>query len=378
MKRIFNKLRRDEKGQALIIALILMLVGGLIIAPVLAYVGSGLKIGKEVHEERMMELYAADAGVEDALWQIKQPTPDPNKVPSTVGQFLTYPLSSTVNGKTIDVTIYWISGDIGAGTYKVTSVAPSAGVPNTTIESYVQTLPLFWTNAATSCNDVNIKPGAVINGPVVEGYDPNKWPFTPDFNQFYFDQVSGLAPFGNTLDVKDYPTPGPLRTTGKLDIYNKIGSAGDTATLSGTVYVTGDLNIGNTNKDFTLDLNYHTIYCESNSVDPKYAIKVGGKCTIKGSGCIIAIGDIDFQPNILSSSDDFIFIMSVSGRVWFHPNGDFYGSVAGNADIDLWPGNTFTHTDPPIDPNTGEIMLNFPMGDVASALEIRTWEIKLN
>ena len=67
MKRMWNKLRIGEKGQALIMVLILMLVGGLIIAPLLSYVGTGLKVGKDVHEERMDELYAADAGVEDAL-----------------------------------------------------------------------------------------------------------------------------------------------------------------------------------------------------------------------------------------------------------------------------------------------------------------------
>ncbi len=71
---------KDEKGQALIIVLILILVGGLIIAPMLSYVGSGIKMGKEVYEERMELFYAADSGIEDGLWQIKyeQLTSNPN------------------------------------------------------------------------------------------------------------------------------------------------------------------------------------------------------------------------------------------------------------------------------------------------------------
>jgi len=70
MKRTLNKSIRDEKGQALILALILLLIGGLIIAPLLGYMSTGLIVG-QVHEKRMNELYAADAGIEDALWKIK-------------------------------------------------------------------------------------------------------------------------------------------------------------------------------------------------------------------------------------------------------------------------------------------------------------------
>ena len=42
MKRIFNKPIRDEKGQALILALILLVIGGLIIGPLLSYISTGL------------------------------------------------------------------------------------------------------------------------------------------------------------------------------------------------------------------------------------------------------------------------------------------------------------------------------------------------
>jgi hypothetical protein len=83
MKRTLKKLIRDEAGQALIIVLVLMLVGGLIIAPLLSHVSSGLKTGKMVYEERMYGQYAADAGVEDALYKIK--VDDPNFPPEWEG-----------------------------------------------------------------------------------------------------------------------------------------------------------------------------------------------------------------------------------------------------------------------------------------------------
>lgn len=69
MKRTLNKLIRDEKGQALIIVLILMFLGGLIIAPLLGFMSAGLVAG-QVFEVKMEGLYAADAGIEDSLWKL--------------------------------------------------------------------------------------------------------------------------------------------------------------------------------------------------------------------------------------------------------------------------------------------------------------------
>jgi len=71
MKIAVRRLIREEKGQALVLVLILLVVGGLVIAPLLDFMGTGLKVGKEVYENKMYETYAADAGVEDGLWQIR-------------------------------------------------------------------------------------------------------------------------------------------------------------------------------------------------------------------------------------------------------------------------------------------------------------------
>ncbi len=69
MKNILQKLGRDEQGQAFILVLIFLLVGGLITGPLLGYMSTGLLAG-QMYEAKMDELYAADAGVEDALWKI--------------------------------------------------------------------------------------------------------------------------------------------------------------------------------------------------------------------------------------------------------------------------------------------------------------------
>jgi len=95
MKRKLKELGRDEKGQALILVVILMLLGSVIIASLLGFMSTGLLAG-QVFEKKMNGLYAADAGVEDALWKILNDPP------------ASYPYSyslSDVNDMSVNITI---------------------------------------------------------------------------------------------------------------------------------------------------------------------------------------------------------------------------------------------------------------------------------
>jgi hypothetical protein len=116
-RRLISALR-DERGQGGLIAVLALLVlGGLTIPPVLDLVGVSL-LGEEVHEQSLREFYAADAGIEDALWQIKADElstlfPDYDRYEfSTAGsneyRYLDYPASAfppDMNGKEVDVSI---------------------------------------------------------------------------------------------------------------------------------------------------------------------------------------------------------------------------------------------------------------------------------
>ena len=95
MKTAFNKLMRNEKGQALPIVLVLLLIGGLFTAPLLGYMGTGLIAG-QVHEDRMEELYAADAGVEDAIYKIISDNASLQSLDE--GDSYSYTLTDSVNG----------------------------------------------------------------------------------------------------------------------------------------------------------------------------------------------------------------------------------------------------------------------------------------
>jgi hypothetical protein len=194
------------------------------------------------------------------------------------------------------------------------------------------------------------------------------WPTADDqLDTFYGVDVEGLEPYSaNTIDLKDLEDPksiGPLYRDGDLNIKN-TGSQ-TTAWLGGTVYVTGNLIFEQPGgpQAYTIDLNGQTIYVEGSITFPPQ------RCAISGSGCIIAVGDITFQPTISSGEDDFVFVMSLEGEVWFSPQGDFYGSVAGSTHVDLQPNCSLRWKEYPDG-------LNFPGEDDSKLYwEIRTWQI---
>ncbi len=207
-----------------------------------------------------------------------------------------------------------------------------------------------------------------INGEIKTD-EIDSWPTAEQLSAFYLADVAGFDYLSGTIDLKDLASPktiGPLYRDGDLNIKN---TGSQTAVqLEGTVYVTGDLVFQQPGgpKAYTIDLNGQTIYVEGSITFPAQRV------TLAGSGCIIAVGDIDFHPGISSEDGDFIFVMSLEGEVRFSPQADFHGSVAGSINVNLQPNSTLEHEEPPDE-------LNFPgydsSGSSGSELEIRTWNI---
>ncbi|MDD5094520.1 MAG: hypothetical protein PHV74_09100 [Dehalococcoidia bacterium] len=106
-----NRIRTaDESGQAMMTVLILLLLGGLMIPPLMGLMGTGLK-AEAVYEQKTSELHAADAGIEDAKWQIKHGNIDTIYSPYDFTTAWYDPdLSQPINGKNVNVTIQnvWI------------------------------------------------------------------------------------------------------------------------------------------------------------------------------------------------------------------------------------------------------------------------------
>ena len=379
MKIAVRGLIRDEKGAAMVLALILLVVGGLIIAPLLGFMSTGLIAG-EVYERRMDEVYAADAGVEDALWNIQLKTDKVTEL-TQCNQSTNYTITD-VNGKKvgINITLMTVWDDIPCD-YRVVSTATGDG-SGTEIEAYVtgeSKYGDYWgimDNVLTSLGEITLKPGTNVTP--LEGehapldYYSGGWPETWELEEFYGQQVEDETPYPfGTIDLIEGDMDlGPLYREGELDIVNTSNTPA-TLTLTGTIYITGDTLIGKTGKDFTLDLNDQTIFVASNSSDPQKALWIGGQCTIVGPGVIVAIGDIYFEPNIEAGMTDPIFIMSVSGQTLLQPGGDFYGSIAGSVEVDLQPGTSLTY---PEDEGWFED-LNFLIGVQELIYSIYSWDI---
>ncbi len=69
--RLLKRLLSNQKGQALVIVLGLLAIGGLTIAVSLNYATTSLK-GSRIIEEKTEGVYAASAGVEYALWSLQE------------------------------------------------------------------------------------------------------------------------------------------------------------------------------------------------------------------------------------------------------------------------------------------------------------------
>src|SRR3990172_655124 len=115
--RLIKRLH-EEKGQALIIVLVLLMVGSLTLPPVLSLIGTALKTGK-AYDNKTDELYAADSGVEDAVGQIKYDRIEPLFDSQGYDTYdynseWSYELDEPINALTVNVTMQnvWIPKDV--------------------------------------------------------------------------------------------------------------------------------------------------------------------------------------------------------------------------------------------------------------------------
>lgn len=332
---------RDQKGAVLPLTIVIMVVGAISVAALFGYLGTSLLLqGK--NQENVGAYYSADAGIEYAIAELVDSVTEIAACGSK--EFEPFEL----NGRAVQVTI----ADEGSGTYSITSTATDESGESTIVAcALVHDYEFFFDGAINSRADVSISPGSEvtgnvtyvgdidgeeqINGNVTQVDDIEPWPSQEIMARFYEEDVDSLEPYSDqNIDVAFHPTVGPLYRDGELSIYSTVNGAN--ATLGGTVYVAEQLDIGQVKKEFTLDLNGQTIYCDYRGTGD--AIRIGSEVTLTGSGCIIAIGDIQFQPQLISDPDDYILVLSVEGTIDLQPNGDFYGCLVGNVEVNLQPG----------------------------------------
>jgi hypothetical protein len=130
MKTTLRKAIQDQEGAALVLTLVLLMIGGLIMAPLFGHIGTG-HIAGQVHEVRMEQLYAADAGVEDAVWRMQS-----GEISSPVAceDPEEWSYNVTINGETVDIRVEFVGDEV----FRVISTTTGEDSA-TVVESYV-----FW------------------------------------------------------------------------------------------------------------------------------------------------------------------------------------------------------------------------------------------
>jgi len=368
LRRAVKEINRRQNGQVLIIMLIVLALGGIILAPTLNHAATSIK-HQQLIETDALELYAADSGIDYALFKLSN------------GEIAIDAYS--LDGKTVSVSIT----DQGDGSYLITSTATTAGVSDTTIRTGVSSsgggFAFLFDSAITSPGTVDLKNKSYVTGnitcpdePTGNGdYDDDawvsdpveQWPESQAFIDFYYDQVDELTPEdGYTFDcssgtLENPASLGPLYVDGNLTI-----NGSGVLELGGIVYVTGNVIVYN---GCTIMLNGQTVFAGG-------YIEFKNGCIFLGEGCIICVGDLIFKTNGETAPDGFIFLMSIEGMVEVMNGDNIYGCIAGEIEVELKNGCDLTWKAAP----TGEGDLNFPsdVGVVGGSTEdmvLGGWDI---
>ena len=265
-------LDRKESGFGTLVAvLILLILGALVIAPILLYMGTGLEAGR-THERRTQELYAADSGVNYGMWHLQW-----GEATVPEGGFLEYQF--TLNDKTVDVTIEEPETD----TYRITSTATTDEDSSTTVEAFVAWVP---TEGSGDWGWIDMSPDD----------------FEPDETYNEFELLPGQTHNSNVYSQQNV----------KLGVGASIGSDGN----SGKVYTGGNIIL---DADATI---YGDVHAEGNVQLAEGAEILGNVYSFE-----------DTQTEIYGYIQGHV--IAVQGNVQLKPGGEIGGSVCSGQNIQL-------------------------------------------
>lgn len=266
MKTIVKRIMRDEKGKALVLALVLLVVGGLIMVPLLGLMSTGLVSG-QVYEKKTEELYAADAGVEYAIWHLQQ------------GGDVDDVLELTLNGKDVTVEIEELPHDCyELAIYEITSTATSAEGSSTTVTAQVTNITLYMDELFLDANAGTV-------------YWPNNVYVEGDVELSAEVHIVGdLKAGGNVILNQGSLIGGIVCVGGDLTLNNN-------ATIQASVYVAGDLTLNNLAL-IESDLNVGGNVIITGNAQIIGGIQADGDVTVEGQGPLVD-GNVCANGNVL-------------------------------------------------------------------------------
>jgi Tfp pilus assembly protein PilX len=157
--RLLKRKLKGEAGQALPMALVLLVLGGLLVVPMLSFMTTSLHANRTV-DVKTSAIYAADSGIQDALWKLGNGVD-----PFASGD--SYDLTENVNMMTVTVEKQALEQVADGDLYTLKATARLNGeVKAVIIAQAVSGSDFSWLfkHALNSAQDINLQPGNVIYG----------------------------------------------------------------------------------------------------------------------------------------------------------------------------------------------------------------------
>jgi len=300
-------LKGKESGQALIMALIMLALGGLLVVPSMNLASTSLKY-HQVIEGDTLDTYAADSGLEYALC----------KLGNSPGGFGPEPLPSSVNGRTVNVSVeYYMDG-----TYKITSTATNDRGSSSTIESYVSVVYGLFDHAITAINgNITVSGNSLVTSSDSGGGDIYA---NGDINISGSAKIDGDAvATGQIYTSKNATITGELIENADPLVFDEIDTSVYLEEANQGILIEGDLHIsgngyyelGPAHITGNLIISNDRIVTLTGTVWVDGTISMSGNSRIEGGETIVAVGDIIVTGNTKLDADDIPLIISTKGNI---------------------------------------------------------------
>ncbi len=206
--KVIKKVIKEEAGLALPLALVLLVVGALFVVPALALLSTTLNANRVV-DQSDLELYAADAGIEKAIWHMEN---DGDFILPEEGSQVAVDFGGSLNGKNVIVTVE-NEGDLG---YKITSTASGGEGEATTITAFVA----LASEGGTIYTSIFDFAAASLDGDV--NMTGSSWIYSdPRGDGDIFANLGNVNLVGSSIVEGDAGATGNVNITGSANIYGE-------------------------------------------------------------------------------------------------------------------------------------------------------------
>jgi len=282
---------------------------------------SGLRAG-HTFETGAAELYAADAGVQEAMWRI-QGKGERGALPGSCGEpTRSYP-AITVNGKTVTYNITYVNNITGTLTYKIVSVATSGDGSSTRIDSYVS-YGSDWGEildygVLALDGKISIKGGSIL-----DSFPEERKTHVCANGNIEISQngkVYGRATATGTIDRKENVDPGPaLEGQPPMsfvlpDTQKYLEAANEGELIEGNLKVNASRTLGPARITGNLEIEAQAVVTLGGPVWVDGTLSTAGGSVIKGEGPLVAVQGASLSGSAQPLADKMPVIISTRGPI---------------------------------------------------------------